>query len=204
MCCKIEEQLEFCIEVFNDHLLRHLLIMSLSRTISSDTHSQSGNLHTHGVGACCYSKRLEDMFIGSLRQINTDSKTIPVGDFMQMNQHEILLGVVSKCTIRLPVSLLFNASGAAPSQLIVYFQVSTDLLQVAKMKSWSSDFLLKVSSDRYCDSDSGILALVFEPVETFIVLTLGFYFNCWPLGALLVVSKQARWRITSLLALSVS
>lgn len=107
------------------------------------------------------------MLIGFLRQINTDSKTTPVGDLMQIKQHEILLGVVSVCTIRLPVSLLLIVSGAAPGLLVVCVQVSTDLLlQVAKMKPWSSNFLLKVSSDL------GILALVLESVESFVTLTL--------------------------------
>lgn len=93
--------------MLNNHLLKYLSITS--RRMSSD----SDTLHTHGVGACWCSRRLEDMFTGSLRQINTDSRTTQEGDFMQMNQHDILLGAVAQCTISVPVSLLFIASRVA-------------------------------------------------------------------------------------------
>lgn len=99
------------------------------------------------------------------KAMDTDSRTTPVGDSMQMNQHEILLGVaVSQC-FSPPVIRLFIASGAAQGQLIVCVQVSTDVLQVAKIKPQSSNFLTKISSD--CDA----VALVCEPVESFMTLT---------------------------------
>lgn len=37
-----------------------------------------------------------------------------VGDFMQINQYEILLGFVSQCTISRPVGLLFIVGETAP------------------------------------------------------------------------------------------
>lgn len=128
-------------------------------------------LHTHGVGACCYSKclycQLENMFIGSLRQINTDSKTTPVGDFMQINQHEILFGVVSQCTIRLSVSQsLIRCQRSSPG--LARCLCSRIVLPPAGVRKWS----LGVVISSLVSSDRGILAPAFEPVGSFVTLTL--------------------------------
>lgn len=64
-------------------------------------------------------------------------KNTAVGVFMQINQNEVLL-VVSECTSRLPIKTLIHCQWCSSRRHIVCVQVSTDLLQVTKMKSWCS------------------------------------------------------------------
>lgn len=85
--------------------------------------------------------------------------------------------MLSKCTIRFSVGLLIIVSGAAPDEHAVCVQVSIDLLQVTKMKSWHTVFLQKDSNAYH------IFASVFDPAEIIVAFTLFCYcclfFTCF-------------------------
>lgn len=120
--------LSFFLKYLNDHLL--------SLGISSDTHSYSGthieweHVVTANVFFIFFFYKLENMFICSFKANKHRQRNTPVGDFMQINMKFYLVLYLNGPLDSQSVSYSLSVEQLQASTLLV----STDLLQVAKMK----------------------------------------------------------------------